>query len=222
MKKKNTKILLVDDEPDILEIIGYNLSQEDYQIFTASNGKEAIAKAKKIIPDLIIMDVMMPEMDGMEACENIRKIPELSNVLIAFLTARSEDYSQVAGFDAGADDYLTKPFEFEELLARIRALLRRNYGSENSKIKFEVANAGIEYDGKLQDNEIFGTFKQGGQILPMNLSRKPIEKEITKRPQEPSKPYSYYSEDVTFQNTKANISLAGTLTLPKKTVFSQL
>lgn len=125
MKKKNTKILLVDDEPDILEIIGYNLSQEEYQIFTASNGKEAIAKAKKVVPDLIIMDVMMPEMDGIEACENIRKIPELSNVLITFLTARSEDYSQVAGFDAGADDYITKPIKPKLLVSKVKALLRR-------------------------------------------------------------------------------------------------
>ncbi len=109
MKKRNTKILLVDDEPDILEIVGYNLAQEGYQIITAINGKEAIAKAKKELPDLIIMDVMMPEMDGMEACENIRKIPELNNVIITFLTARSEDYSQMAGFDAGADDYITNP-----------------------------------------------------------------------------------------------------------------
>ena len=96
MKKKDIKILLVDDEQDILEIVGYNLAQEGYQIVTATNGKEAIVKAKKELPHLIIMDVMMPEMDGMEACENIRKLPELSNVIITFLTARSEDYSQVA------------------------------------------------------------------------------------------------------------------------------
>ena len=106
MKKKDIKILLVDDEQDILEIVGYNLSQEGYQIVKASNGKEAIAKAKKEHPQLIIMDVMMPEMDGMEACENIRKIPELQDTIITFLTARSEDYSQVAGFDAGADEYI--------------------------------------------------------------------------------------------------------------------
>ena len=111
MKKKDIKILLVDDEQDILEIVGYNLSQEGYQIVTASNGKEAILKAKKELPQLIIMDVMMPEMDGMEACENIRKIPELQDTIITFLTARSEDYSQVAGFDAGADDYIAKPIK---------------------------------------------------------------------------------------------------------------
>ncbi len=125
MKKKNTKILLVDDEPDILEIVGYNLAQEGYQIVTASNGREAITKAKKELPDLIIMDVMMPEMDGMEACENIRNIPELSEVIITFLTARSEDYSQVAGFDAGADDYITKPIKPKLLVSKVKALLRR-------------------------------------------------------------------------------------------------
>ncbi|MBS7787127.1 response regulator transcription factor [Flavobacterium sp. CYK-55] len=125
MKKKDIRILLVDDEPDILEIVGYNLSQEGYQIITAVNGKEAIAKAKKELPHLIIMDVMMPEMDGMEACEQIRKMPELSQVIITFLTARSEDYSQVAGFDAGADDYITKPIKPKLLVSKVKALLRR-------------------------------------------------------------------------------------------------
>jgi two-component system alkaline phosphatase synthesis response regulator PhoP len=125
MKKTQTKILLVDDEPDILEIVGYNLAQEGYQIVTASNGKEAITKAQKELPELIIMDVMMAEMDGMEACEQIRKIPELNNVIITFLTARSEDYSQVAGFDAGADDYITKPIKPKVLVSKVKALLRR-------------------------------------------------------------------------------------------------
>src|SRR6478672_12577008 len=125
MKKKEIKILLVDDEQDILEIVGYNLSQEGYKIVTASNGKEAISMAKKELPQLIIMDVMMPEMDGMEACENIRKLPELSNVIITFLTARSEDYSQVAGFDAGADDYIAKPIKPKLLVSKVKALLRR-------------------------------------------------------------------------------------------------
>lgn len=125
MKKKDIKILLVDDEQDILEIVGYNLTQEGYQIVTASNGKEAIVKAKKELPHLIIMDVMMPEMDGIEACENIRRIPELSQVIITFLTARSEDYSQVAGFDAGADDYIAKPIKPKLLVSKVKALLRR-------------------------------------------------------------------------------------------------
>ena len=142
MKKKDIKILLVDDEPDILEIVGYNLSQEGYQVSTASNGREAVVKAKKEIPHLIIMDVMMPEMDGMEACENIRKIPELSNVIIAFLTARSEDYSQVAGFDAGADDYITKPIKPKLLVSKVKALLRRLKETEQNSETLNVG--GIE------------------------------------------------------------------------------
>ncbi|TDD99283.1 response regulator transcription factor [Flavobacterium cellulosilyticum] len=139
MKNRNTKILLVDDEPDILEIVGYNLAQEGYQIIKASNGKEAILKAKKEIPDLIIMDVMMPEMDGMEACEMIRKIPELSQVIITFLTARSEDYSQMAGFDAGGDDYITKPIKPKLLVSKVKALLRRRNEKETSS---ETLNVG--------------------------------------------------------------------------------
>ncbi len=125
MKKKHIKILLVDDEPDILEIVGYNLSQEGYKILTAHNGREAISKAKKEKPHLIIMDVMMPEMDGIEACEAIRNIPELSEVIITFLTARAEDYSQVAGFEVGADDYITKPIKPKILVSKVKALLRR-------------------------------------------------------------------------------------------------
>jgi two-component system alkaline phosphatase synthesis response regulator PhoP len=142
MKKKDIRILLVDDDADILEIVGYNLSQEGYQIFTAINGREAIAKAKKLLPHLIIMDVMMPEMDGMEACENIRKIPELSNVIITFLTARSEDYSQVAGFDAGADDYITKPIKQKLLVSKVKALLRRLKETEKDSDTLNVG--GIE------------------------------------------------------------------------------
>ena len=139
MKKKDIRILLVDDDADILEIVGYNLSQEGYQISTAANGRDAIAKAKKVLPHLIIMDVMMPEMDGMEACENIRKIPELSNVIITFLTARSEDYSQVAGFDAGADDYITKPIKQKLLISKVKALLRR---LKETEIDSETLNVG--------------------------------------------------------------------------------
>ncbi len=142
MKKKDIRILLVDDDADILEIVGYNLSQEGYQISTAINGRDAIAKAKKVLPHLIIMDVMMPEMDGMEACENIRKIPELSNVIITFLTARSEDYSQVAGFDAGADDYITKPIKQKLLVSKVKALLRRLKETEKDSETLNVG--GIE------------------------------------------------------------------------------
>ncbi|GGK22835.1 DNA-binding response regulator [Yeosuana aromativorans] len=125
MNKKDIKILLVDDEPDILEIVGYNLSNEGYQVITAENGLEAVKKAKKELPHLIILDVMMPEMDGIEACEIIRKNPDLKDCIITFLTARGEDYSQVAGFDAGADDYITKPIKPKVLVSKVKALLRR-------------------------------------------------------------------------------------------------
>ncbi len=165
MKKRNTKILLVDDEPDILEIVGYNLSQEGYQIITASNGKEAITKAKSEIPDLIIMDVMMPVMDGMEACENIRKIPELNHVIVTFLTARSEDYSQVAGFDAGADDYITKPIKPKLLVSKVKALLRRSKEQEEND---KTLNVG----GILINREEYKIIKDNIEIV---LPRKEFE-----------------------------------------------
>ena len=165
MKKKDITILLVDDEQDILEIVGYNLEQEGYQIITASDGKEAVAKAKKHLPQLIIMDVMMPEMDGRKACENIRKLPELSNVIITFLTARSEDYSQVAGFDAGADDYITKPIKPKLLVSKVKALLRRLKSEEKSSETLNVA--GIEIN-----REEYKIVKDGREII---LPRKEFE-----------------------------------------------
>ncbi|MGY8920093.1 MAG: response regulator transcription factor [Flavobacteriales bacterium] len=126
MLNKNYKILLVDDEPDILEIISYSLESEGYSVYKANNGLQAIEIAEKETPDLIIMDLMMPEMNGVEACEQIRKSKKLKNVIITFLSARSEDFSQIAGFDAGADDYITKPIRPKVLLSKIKALLRRN------------------------------------------------------------------------------------------------
>jgi len=120
------KILLVDDDPDILEIISYSLENEGYSVYKAMNGLQAIEIAEKVTPDLIIMDLMMPEMNGVEACEQIRKSTKLNNVIITFLSARSEDFSQIAGFDAGADDYITKPIRPKVLLSKIKALLRRN------------------------------------------------------------------------------------------------
>ncbi len=136
MKKKDITILLVDDEPDILEIVRYNLTSEGYTVETAENGLEAIAQAKKVKPQLIIMDVMMPKMDGIEACEKIRNISELAETVIAFLTARGEDYSQMAGFEAGADDYITKPIKPKVLVSKVKALLRRfKEDVEDEKIK---------------------------------------------------------------------------------------
>jgi two-component system, OmpR family, alkaline phosphatase synthesis response regulator PhoP len=140
MRQSNIKILLVDDEPDILEIIKYNLSNEGYHIFTASNGIEAISQAVKHKPHLIILDVMMPEMDGIEACEKLRRIPELSETVITFLTARGEDYSQVAGFEAGADDYITKPVKPKVLISKVKALLRRFKEKELSDANIELGD----------------------------------------------------------------------------------
>lgn len=120
------KILIVDDEPDILEFIGYNLKKEGYNIYTASTGREGIENAIKFQPDLILLDIMLPEMDGIEVCGELRKVPALGRTTIAFLTARGEDYSQIAGFEAGGDDYITKPVKIKVLTSRIRALLKRN------------------------------------------------------------------------------------------------
>lgn len=125
MKKKDTIILLVDDEPDILEIISFNLRSEGYQVITAENGLKAISLAEKHKPHLVILDVMMPEMDGIEACEKMRAIDELSETVITFFTARGEDYSLLAGFEAGADDYITKPIKPKVLVSKVKALLRR-------------------------------------------------------------------------------------------------
>lgn len=158
MENKNIKILLVDDENDILEIIGYNLSKEGYQIITASNGKEAIKQAQKNNPHLIIMDIMMPEMDGIEACENIRKLPEMRNTIIIFLTARNEDYSQVAGFNAGADDYIAKPVKPKILISKVNALLRR--------LNYKHINSNILHVGNIEINrEVYKIIKEGVEII---------------------------------------------------------
>ncbi len=126
------KILLVDDETDITEFIGFNLEAEGFLVEKAQTGEEAIEKAKIFLPDLIILDVMMPGMDGMETCEKLRTLPNLNNPVIAFLTARGEDYSQIAGFDAGADDYISKPVKPKVLVSRVKALLKRKASLSNS------------------------------------------------------------------------------------------
>ena len=182
------RCLLVDDEPDILEIVGYNLSQEGYTIFTASNGKEAIAKAQKELPDLIIMDVMMPEMDGMEACENIRRIPALNHVIITFLTARSEEYSEIAGFNVGADDYIAKPIKPRALTSRINAILRRNVHSEEAEVENKV-----EIGDLVIDREAFLVFRKGEKIV---LAKKEFELLYLLA----SKPGKVYTRDVILKN----------------------
>jgi two-component system alkaline phosphatase synthesis response regulator PhoP len=165
MNNNDIKILLVDDEPDIIEIVGYNLRNEGYQIFTASNGLEAIKSAKKHIPHLILLDIMMPEMDGIEACEKIRKINSLENVIISFLTARGEDYSQVAGFESGADDYITKPVKPKVLVSKVKSLLRRLKTAEKGEDTFKVGDIVI-------DRDAYVVYKAGKKI---SLPRKEFE-----------------------------------------------
>ncbi len=158
MNNNDIKILLVDDEPDILEILGYNLKNEGYQVFTANNGIEALKKVKKTTPHLILLDIMMPEMDGIEACEKIRAIKNLEHTIIAFLTARSEDYSQVAAFDVGADDYITKPIKPKVLISKVKSLLRRLKTDQPIDSSTKVGNIIInreEYVVLKDDKKIF-------------------------------------------------------------------
>ena len=142
----NEKILLVDDEPDILDLVKYNLEKEDFVVELASNGKQAIKIAQDFLPDLILLDVMMPEMDGMETCARLRENEALGHTVIAFLTARGEDYSQIAGFDAGADDYITKPIKPRVLVSRVKALLRRGSGSTDKSNSISVLGISIDKD----------------------------------------------------------------------------
>ncbi len=134
MEPKDTRILLVDDEKDILEFLGYNLAREGYQVFKATSGEKALGIAREHRPHLIILDVMMPGMDGIETCAELKQIPELGHTLIAFLTARGEDYSQIAGFEAGADDYIAKPIKPKLFLSRVQAILRRYSGAEETSV----------------------------------------------------------------------------------------
>lgn len=158
-----SKIAIIDDEEDIRDILSYNLQKEGFQVFVAENGKQGIELCKNEKPDLVLLDVMMPGMDGIEVCENIRNTPGLENILICFLTARSEDYSQIAGLDAGADDYIAKPIKPRVLISRINALLRRK----------EAVVAPQELEGVLSINrEKYTVFKNGE---PIHLPKKEFE-----------------------------------------------
>ncbi|MDG1503258.1 MAG: response regulator transcription factor [Flavicella sp.] len=165
MRANEIKILLVDDEPDILEIVGYNLRNEGYEIYTAENGAKALEKAVKHKPHLILLDIMMPEMDGIEACEKIRSTPGLENTLISFLTARGEDYSQVAGFEAGADDYITKPVKPKILVSKVKSLLRRLKNNNAASDSISLGNIVI-------DKEAYLVLKDSKKIV---LPRKEFE-----------------------------------------------
>lgn len=144
MAKQNNKILLVDDEPDILELLKYNLVKEGYEVRTATDGIKAVDIARNFIPDLIILDIMMPKQDGVETCRQIREIPELPNVFVIFLTARSEEYSEVAAFDMGADDYITKPIKPRALVSRINALFRRETKKKKESTKITVGSLVVD------------------------------------------------------------------------------
>jgi len=157
MKKTSTKILIVDDNPDIIEILSYNLSNEGYNVKSTVNGIEAIKKAKKFIPDIILLDVMMPEMDGIEACSQLREIESLSKSMIIFLSARGEDFTQIAAFDAGADDYINKPVKPKILLKKISSISRRILSENNKTSNIIVGSLSIDresYTVTLEKDEI--------------------------------------------------------------------
>jgi two-component system, OmpR family, alkaline phosphatase synthesis response regulator PhoP len=166
MSSIKQKILIVDDEPDIRELIEYNLKKEGYQVFTASNGQEGVSEAKRSHPDLIILDIMMPKMDGIEACRVLRTMNEFKNTFMVFLTARSEEYSEIAGFNVGADDYIAKPIKPRALVSRINAILRRNSQSDEPvENKLEIADLTI-------DRETYLVYRNGEKIV---LAKKEFE-----------------------------------------------
>ena len=172
-KSKGHTILIVDDEPDILEFLSYNIKKEGYRVFTASNGEEAVQMAQQITPSLILMDVMMPQMDGIEACQIIRKDLQLVQPIIAFLTARAEDYAQIAGFEAGADDYINKPIRPRLLISKIESLLRRINVERNNNS--EEANHGLVIDRErfvvVVNNQEFQLPKKEFELLELLASR---------------------------------------------------
>ncbi|MDB5018379.1 MAG: Transcriptional regulatory protein YycF, partial [Mucilaginibacter sp.] len=181
------KILIVDDEPDILELIEYNLKKEGYQVFLARNGQEAVAEAKRSLPDLIVLDIMMPKMDGIEACRIMRTMPEFKNTFMVFLTARSEEYSEIAGFNVGADDYIAKPIKPRALVSRINAILRRNAPAE------DVADNKLEIGDLVIDREAYLVYQRGNKVV---LAKKEFELLYLLA----SKPGKVYTREVILKN----------------------
>ena len=167
MEQAGITILLVDDEADILEFLSYNLEKEGYQVLKAKNGKKALKLAAENKPQLIILDVMMPGMDGMETCLELRKIPQLEGTLIDFLTARGEDFSQIAGFDSGADDYITKPIKPRVFVSRIQGLLRRYKPAAVSSSLIETGHFTIDKDRYLvvKDNKDIALARKEFELL---------------------------------------------------------
>lgn len=193
------KILIVDDEPDILEFLTYNLKKENYDVYTSSNGNDALKKALEVKPDLILLDVMMPGMDGIETCEQMRNSNELKNVIIAFLTARNEDYSQIAGFEAGADDYISKPIKPKVLVSRIKALLKRSASGGEMAAEPEVRSVII-------DRERYLVIKDGEEI---SLPRKEFELLNLLA----SKPGRVFTREEIFDNVWGNDIIVGDRTI---------
>jgi two-component system, OmpR family, alkaline phosphatase synthesis response regulator PhoP len=144
MSKQNYRVLVVDDESDILELLQYNLKKEGYDVKTSSDGRKGVEIAKNFIPDLILLDIMMPHQDGVETCRQLREIPELSGAFIIFLTARAEEYSEIAAFDVGADDYITKPIKPRALMSRIGALFRRDIKKKDENINIKIGDLNID------------------------------------------------------------------------------
>ncbi|MCC2598693.1 response regulator transcription factor [Sphingobacterium sp. FBM7-1] len=175
MMNANQKILVVDDERDIVELISYSLTKEGYQVYQAYNGKEGIEVAKQVNPDLIILDVMMPEMDGIEACRIMRAMPEFKQTFMVFLTARSEEYSEIAGFNVGADDYIAKPIKPRALMSRINAILRRNNTESgvDQVDKLEILDLVIDRDSFLvyRDEEKIVLAKKEFELLYLLASK---------------------------------------------------
>ncbi len=169
----NAKILLVDDEQDILDLIKYNLEKEGFTVSTANNGRDGLREAKRVLPDLILLDVMMPEMDGMETCIQMKELPELKHAVIAFLTARGEDYSQIAGFEAGADDYITKPIKPRVLVSRVKALLRRKSNSDEPSKKKKAKGISIDKERYLviKNGEELSLPKKEFELLSLLMSQ---------------------------------------------------
>ena len=149
MENNNYKILLVDDELDTLEFLRYNFEKEGYRVFTATNGIEGKTVALKELPDLLILDIMMPGMDGIELCSSLKSLPEFKDAIVIFLTARGEDYSQIAGFNVGADDYVIKPVKPAVLIARVRALLKRHSKEQNKETTIELDNVTIDTESRI-------------------------------------------------------------------------
>lgn len=199
MENSQFKILLVDDETDILEFLSYNLKKEGYHVLKAKNGREALTLARNENPHLVILDVMMPEMDGIETCREIRLLPGFSDTIVVFLTARGEDYSQIAGFEAGADDYITKPIKPKVLTSRVKALLRRYRNRKSQDQPVNLPDLTI-------DREKYVVIKDGKEI---SLPKKEFELLLLLT----SRPNKVFSREEIFSSVWGNDVIVGDRTI---------